>query len=131
MKRYGQLGVAVLSRGRERAADVAAAELTGSPAALAGALERLTEARDRPETDLREWEHSVAAMDILPPPEPGVSTEPFRTHPLVKTRVEHPGDDRIRRDGAVTDDSPATPKPHADIPNQCGAAEGPVTSRIE
>jgi hypothetical protein len=56
LKRYGQLGVAVLSRGRERAAGAAAAELTGSPAALASALERLTEARDRPETDLREWE---------------------------------------------------------------------------
>lgn len=89
LKRYGQFGVAILSRGRERAADVAAAELTGSPAALAGALERLTEARDRPETDFREWEHSVAAMGILPPPEPGVSTGPFRTHPPVETRVEH------------------------------------------
>lgn len=58
-KRYGQFGVAVPPRGRERAADVAAAELTRSPAALAGTLKRLTEARDRPETDLREWKRSV------------------------------------------------------------------------
>ena len=28
-------------------------------------------------------------MDILPPPEPGVSTGPSRIHPPVETRVEH------------------------------------------
>ena len=89
LKRYGQFGVAVLSRGRERATGAAAAELTGSSSALADALERLTEARDGPEIDFREWEHSIAAMDILPPPEPGVSTGPFRAHPPVETRVEH------------------------------------------
>ena len=71
------------------AADTAAAELTGSPAALAAALERLTEARERPETDLREWERSAAVMDILPPAEPGVSTGPFRTHPPTEERVEY------------------------------------------
>ena len=54
LKRYGRFGVAVPPRGRERATDVAAAGLTGSPAALAGALERLTEARNGPEIDLRE-----------------------------------------------------------------------------
>ncbi len=91
LKRYGQFGVAVLSRGRERAADVAAAELTGAPAALASALERLSETRGRPETDLREWERSVAVMDILPPSEPDLSTGPFRTHPPVERRVEYLG----------------------------------------
>lgn len=89
LKRYGQFGVAVLSRGRERAADVAAAELTGSPAALAGALERLSAARERPETDLREWEGAVAAMDILPPTEDDVSTGPFRTHPPTADRIRY------------------------------------------
>lgn len=54
LKRYGQFGAAVPFRGRESVTDVAAAELTGSPAALASALEWLTEARDRPETDIRE-----------------------------------------------------------------------------
>ena len=71
------------------AADAAVAELTGSPAALAAALERLTEARRRPKADLREWERSVAVMDILPPEEPDVSTGPFRTHPPTAERVEH------------------------------------------
>lgn len=89
LKRYGQFGVAVLSRGRERAADVAAAELTGSPAALASALERLTNARRRPETDLRDWEASVAVMDILPPTERDVSTGPYRTHPPTEDRIRY------------------------------------------
>ncbi|PSQ13945.1 hypothetical protein BRD02_11035 [Halobacteriales archaeon QS_8_69_73] len=59
------------------------------PAALAGALERLIEARSGPETDLRERERSIAAADILPPTEPGVSTGLFRTHSPVETQVEH------------------------------------------
>ena len=89
LKRYGQFGITVLSRGRERATDVPATELTGSPTTLAGALEWLTGVRDRPEPGLREWEHSVAAVDILSPLEPGVSTGPFRTHPPIETRLEH------------------------------------------
>lgn len=89
LKRLGQFAVAVLSRGRERAADAAAAELTGSPAALASALERLTDARERPDVDLREWEGAVAAMDVLPPPEPDVSTGPFRTHPPTADRIRY------------------------------------------
>ncbi|MFQ3318347.1 MAG: hypothetical protein ACI8UR_000856 [Natronomonas sp.] len=36
-----------------------------SPAALASALAR-------PQTDLRDWDRSVAVMDILPPAEPEV-----------------------------------------------------------
>ena len=89
LKQYGQFGVAFLSRGRERVADVAAAELTGSPAALASAIEALSDARGRPETDLRDWEESVAVMDILPPAEPDVSTGPYRTHPSAEDRVEY------------------------------------------
>ena len=71
------------------AADAAAAELTGSPAALAAALERFTEARERPEADLRERERSVAVMDILLPAKPDVSTGPFCTHPPTAERVEY------------------------------------------
>lgn len=88
LKVYGQFGVAVLSRGREWSADAAAAELTGSPAALAAALRRLDGARGTPETALRDWERSVAVMDILPPAEPDVSTGPFRTHPPTDERIE-------------------------------------------
>ena len=115
-KQYGQFGVAVLSR--ERVADVAAAELTGLPAALAGDLERPTEARDRPETDPREWKRSVARpwtpaaagtrrLDraVLDPP---AGRDAGRT-PQV--------DDRICRDETVTADSPVTGKPYADISN--------------
>lgn len=89
LKRYAQFGVAILSRGRERSADIAAAELTGSPAALASALARLDDARNVPETDLREWERSAAVMDILPPAESDVSTGPFRTHPPTEKRIEY------------------------------------------
>ncbi|WP_372912974.1 hypothetical protein [Salinigranum sp.] len=63
---YGQLGVAVLSRGREWAADAGAAALTGSPAALASALVRLDEARGPPPEDLREWSDALVALDVLP-----------------------------------------------------------------
>ncbi|MFW5963623.1 MAG: M48 family metallopeptidase [Natronomonas sp.] len=89
LKLYGQLGTAILSRGREWGADAGAAELTGDPAALASALRRLDDARTRPETDLREWEHSVAVMDILPPEESDITTGPFRTHPDTEKRIEH------------------------------------------
>ncbi|WP_197424831.1 M48 family metallopeptidase [Natronomonas sp. CBA1123] len=89
LKLYGQLGTAILSRGREWSADAGAAELTGDPAALASALRRLGDARTRPETDLREWEHSVAVMDILPPAASDITTGPFRTHPATEDRIEH------------------------------------------
>lgn len=89
LKLYAQFGVAVLSRGREWCADAAAAELTGSPAALASALRKLDAERDAPETDLREWERSVAVADILPPTDADASTGPFRTHPSTEARLEH------------------------------------------
>lgn len=89
LKRYGQFGTSILSRGREWSADAGAAELTGDPAALASALRRLDDARSRPEADLREWERSVAVMDILPPEETAVTTGPFRTHPPTDERIEY------------------------------------------
>ena len=92
LKVCGQFGVAVLARGREWSADAAAAELTGDPAALASALRRLDAARERPSTDLREWEGAVAVLDVLPPAEPGLAAGPFRTHPSTEARIE-----RLRR----------------------------------
>lgn len=83
----GQFGVAVLSRGREWSADAAAAELTGAPAALAAALRRLDGSREPPETDLRDWERSIAALDILPPGDRDISAGPFRTHPPTEERI--------------------------------------------
>lgn len=87
-KRYAQFGVAVLSRGREWAADAGAVALTGSPASLASALLRLDETRRKPAMDLRAWEESVAALDILPPADGERTAGPFRTHPPTEERVE-------------------------------------------
>lgn len=88
LKLYGQFGVAILSRGREWHADAGATALTGSPAALASALGKLSEKRERPTTDLREWEQSVGALDILPPSDREHATGPFRTHPSTEKRIE-------------------------------------------
>jgi heat shock protein HtpX len=63
--------------------------LTGSPAALASALRRLDETSESPPADLREWERSVAALNVLPPAHADVATGPFRTHPPADERVEH------------------------------------------
>ncbi|ARS91741.1 peptidase M48 [Natrarchaeobaculum aegyptiacum] len=68
----GRTITARLARVRERAADRTAAEVTGSPAALAGALERLDrEIAETPERDLREVS-GVSSLSILPltPDEP-------------------------------------------------------------
>jgi heat shock protein HtpX len=97
LKWYGQAGLAVFSRGRELGADAGAAALTGSPAALASALRRLDEERRAPETDLREWERSAAALDILPP-SVGEATGPFDTHPSTEARIE-----RLRRLAAAAE----------------------------
>lgn len=92
LKLYGQFGVAILSRGREWAADAGAVALTGSPAALASALSKLSETRQTPSTDLREWEQSVGALDILPPSNREHVTGPFQTHPPTEQRLT-----RLRR----------------------------------
>lgn len=103
LQSYGQLGVAVLSRGREFAADAGAAALTGSPATLASALATLDRARGVPDTDLREWEQHAAALDILPPVDREAATGPFRTHPSTSARIDH-----LQRlaDRMETDDHP-------------------------
>lgn len=87
LKRYGQFGVALLSRGREWHADAGAVALTGSPTALASALERLDSERAKPTTDLRDWEASITALDILPPADRERATGPFRTHPSTEARI--------------------------------------------
>ncbi len=90
LKRIGQFGVAFLSRGREWSADAGAVALTGSPAALASALATIEGRRRTPATDLREWESSIAALDILPAVDDHAG--PFRTHPPTEARIE-----RLRR----------------------------------
>ena len=79
--------LALLSRGREFAADRGAAELTGSPAALASALETLASNRGRPTEDLREFKRSAGALDILPPADETDLPTPFRTHPTTDQRI--------------------------------------------
>ena len=80
--------LALLSRGREFAADRGAAELTGSPAALASALETLDGNRGRPTEDLRECKRSAGVLDILPPADQTDLPSGFRTHPTTDQRVE-------------------------------------------
>lgn len=92
LKLFSQLGVAILSRGREWHADAGAVELVGSPAPLASALMTLEETRRTPTTDLREWEESVVALDILPPETDDLASGPFRTHPSTGKRIA-----RLRR----------------------------------
>ncbi|MDS0474804.1 M48 family metalloprotease [Natrinema sp. 1APR25-10V2] len=84
------IGVSVFSRGRELAADRAAAELTGDPTALATALEKLDDtAPVKPTADLREHARSANAIAILPTlgnerPSSGLRS----THPPLETRLE-------------------------------------------
>jgi len=80
--------LALLSRGREFAADRGAVELTGSPAALASALETLDGNRGRPTEDLRAFKRSAGALDILPPADETDLPTPFQTHPTTDQRVE-------------------------------------------
>jgi len=80
--------LALLSRGREFAADRGAVELTGSPAALASALETLERNRGRPTEDLRAFKRSAGALDILPPADETDLPVPFWTHPPTDQRVD-------------------------------------------
>ena len=85
----------VLSRYREYAADRAAAEITGSPAALASALEALDESMPAvPERDLREFDGGAEALYVAPLESRAfgdaelVSTDVFpETHPPTRERI--------------------------------------------
>lgn len=84
---YGRLGVAVLSVGRERAADAAAAEITGDPAALASALARLS-GTEPPQEDFRD-RAALSVLNVLPTVDPTDrrSSWLFRTHPPTEERI--------------------------------------------
>ncbi|WP_435360988.1 M48 family metallopeptidase [Haloarchaeobius sp. DFWS5] len=85
--RIGQFGVAVLSQGREWAADAGAAELTGSPSSLASALVRLDDRHSVPTQDVRRATDAFAVLDVVPPTGPAGHDWPFRTHPPTRARV--------------------------------------------
>ncbi|MFP8952004.1 M48 family metalloprotease [Natrialbaceae archaeon A-arb3/5] len=97
----------VLSREREYAADRAAAAITGSPAALASALETIDETMtDVPDRDLRKLDGGTEALYLAPlegrdfASKELVSTDIFPdTHPPTADRI-----DRLRNLARSTDD---------------------------
>lgn len=77
----------LISRYREFAADRGAATLTGDPAALASALETISEEIESvPEEDLREAERANALLAAEV--QKSRLEQVFRTHPAVEDRVE-------------------------------------------
>lgn len=84
-----------LSWDREFVADRAAARLTGDPAALAAAIERLTDDSVRPETDARVHDSQLRPLCIVPfdtgEPAPGEAgpVVDAPTHPPATRRVEN------------------------------------------
>ncbi|WP_253184508.1 M48 family metalloprotease [Natrialba sp. SSL1] len=86
----------VLSREREYVADRAAATITGSPAALASALETLdSELPNQPDEDLRKLDGGVEALYLAPLEDRAfgsqelISTDIFPdTHPPTETRID-------------------------------------------
>lgn len=88
---WAELGTCLFSRGRELAADRAAARLTGDPGALVAALRRLDGSLDEPPpTDLREFAHTRDALNVVPAldPERDGSGGLLATHPRTETRIE-------------------------------------------
>ncbi|ELZ11356.1 heat shock protein HtpX [Natrinema thermotolerans DSM 11552] len=90
--------VAVVTRYREYVADRGAVAITGDPAALASALEKLDSAlEERPSNDLRKH-RSTAAFSIVPPPweehrffdrtRRFLHRRLFGTHPSTERRIE-------------------------------------------
>ncbi|WP_255193996.1 M48 family metalloprotease [Natronobeatus ordinarius] len=86
----------VLSRQREYAADQAAAKLTGSPGALASALEKIDETMPEvPDEDLRKYDGGAEALYLAPLESRAfgskelISTDIFpNTHPPTEARIE-------------------------------------------
>lgn len=84
---WATLGMGVFSRGREYAADSGAVALTGNPAALASALERLGHQRGTPDTDLRAHATSTDALNVLPTLHPDADGGLLGTHPPTYKRI--------------------------------------------
>ena len=87
---WASLGTGLFSRGREFAADRAAARLTGNPGALAAALRRLDDSLDEPPPqDLRELSHTCDALSVMPAldPESDGGGGLFATHPPTEVRI--------------------------------------------
>lgn len=82
------IGVGIFSRGREFVADRAAAIATGSPAGLAGALERLAQqGATRPSDDLRTHAQSTNAVSVVPVLDTGTLEGLRSTHPDPDARI--------------------------------------------
>ena len=130
LRRYGRFGVAVPSRGRERAighsgrTDRIAGGARGRPRTADRGAERtgdrppgaraLDRGRRHPAADgARRLDRAV--------PDPLAGRDAGRTSQI---------DDRICRDGAVTSGSLVTCKSYADISNRCAAVENPMTGGI-
>ncbi|MFB6129512.1 MAG: M48 family metallopeptidase [Salinigranum sp.] len=80
---WGQFGAGLFSRGREFAADLGSAEITGDPGALASALARLDRSvQSTPTADLR----AVEALNVLPT---GLTAGGLvASHPPTEERIE-------------------------------------------
>lgn len=88
---WARIAVGLFSRGREFAADRAAATLTGDPAALALALKRLdVTIAETPSEDLRQPDRSTDALSILPAldPDDDGGGGLLATHPATEDRID-------------------------------------------
>ncbi|RXK46880.1 M48 family metallopeptidase [Halorientalis pallida] len=79
----GWLAVVIVTRDRERRADDGAAAITGDPAALASALETLSDP-SRPTVDLR----AASALNVLPQTRPDAGRLARASHPATTARIE-------------------------------------------
>lgn len=85
------VSVALLSRGREFAADRGAAKITGRPESLASALVALEHEQRRPAADLRSRDARIDMLNVLPDSVTADWNTNFcltRTHPSLDTRLE-------------------------------------------
>ncbi|MEF8773647.1 MAG: M48 family metalloprotease [Halobacteriales archaeon] len=86
--RFAQVALALLTRGRELAADTAAARLTGSPEALASALVTLEDRREVPTRDARSLQRSAGALNIVPPVRKRADGGLLDTYPPLEVRLD-------------------------------------------